>query len=702
MPATLRTRYSPPIAPSAPHADPPPYALDAGAGIDRLRDTEWLLTSATGGFAMGTALGLPTRRYHALLVAALEPPVRRHVALHSLVERVTIDPGGARAESADLACFAFKAGDGTITHPRGDQRLLRFEKDAECRWTYRLPFGGELTKTLRLHRDRAAASIDYTVRAPRALVRLEVRPLAALRDAHSLLGAWAGHEFHPEPERAGVRIHRGHLRLCLDASAGAFDLDPHWWHGFEYAHERDRGYDHAEDLYSPGAFILQTRPDQPCTLTITAWLGDDRPDDGATTGARTIASVPDAGARASASDVPRGTSPGVRAALARLAAAADDFVVRRGPVGSAGRSIIAGYPWFSDWGRDTMISVPGLLLTTGRYAEARSVLATFAAHRRHGLIPNLFNDRTGEAEYNTVDASLWFVRAACEYLRASGDRAGFDADLAPACLEVIDAYAMGTDHGIGMDPLDGLIAAGDETSQLTWMDAKRDGIVFTPRHGKAVEVNALWHHGLVTLASAIARADPKRAESMRALAARARVSFQAMFWNEAAQCCYDVLLPVGGGKWRPDARVRPNQVFAVSLGESPLRPDQQRGVVRRMRESLLTPVGLRTLDPLDPGYKARYRGTMLERDAAYHNGTVWPWLLGPYAEAVMRVGGFSAESRAEARAVLMSLAGEMEGLSLGQLPEVYDAEPPHAPGGCPAQAWSVAETLRVLALAAGE
>ncbi|MFN0131998.1 MAG: amylo-alpha-1,6-glucosidase [Phycisphaerales bacterium] len=685
---------------------PPRSILDASVGTDRLLASEWLLTNGTGGYAMGTALGTPTRRYHALLVGAVEPPVRREVLLHSLVERVTLQPDRAEPQSVDLACFKFREGGdrhGGVIHPRGDQQLIRFEKDAHCRWTYRLPHGGELVKTLRLHRDRAAATISYAITSPRALARIEIRPLVALRDSHSLLGAWAAHEFRAEPGRASVTISRGPRCLTLEASAGAFDLDANWWHGFEYDHERDRGYDCTESLFSPGAFILQSRPGETCSISIIAWMDDQRPDLAvdSTIDAARIQTVIDAATPASA-------TPADRAALARLATASDDFIVQRGKTqrGSAtpaspssGRSIIAGYPWFSDWGRDSMISLPGLLLATGRYAEAKSVLATFAAHRRRGLIPNLFNDRTGEAEYNTADASLWFIRAACEYLRASRDRAGFDADLAPACIDVIDAYAKGTDHGIGMDPLDALIAAGDESSQLTWMDAKRDGIVFTPRHGKAVEINALWHHALVTLAAAIARSDPRRAESMRALAARARVSFQALFWNEAAQSCFDVLSPIASGRWRPDARIRPNQVFAVSLPDSPLRPEQQRGVLRSIKAKLLTPVGLRTLDPADPGYKPRYRGTMMERDAAYHNGTVWPWLLGPYAEAVLRVGRFSPESRAEAQAMLMPLVGQMQGPSLGQLPEVYDAEPPHAPGGCPAQAWSVAETLRVMKMA---
>jgi predicted glycogen debranching enzyme len=387
----------------------------------------------------------------------------------------------------------------------------------------------------------------------------------------------------------------------------------------------------------------------------------------------------------------------------KLVAAAEDFVVRRGAGPEAGTSIIAGYPWFSDWGRDSAISLPGLLLSTRRFTEARQVLETFAKNRKNGLIPNLFNDRTGEAEYNTVDASLWFLHAACEYRRASGDRAGFDGPIRAACLEIIDAYTRGTDYGIRMDPADGLIAAGDETSQLTWMDAKRDGVVFTPRHGKAVEINALWHHGLVSLAEVVEKDDAKRAAEMRLIAGTVATSFRAKFWNSAKNCCHDVLLPGPKGAWKPDTRLRPNQVFAASLRHSPLEPERRRHVVAFLKGRLLTPMGLRTLEPVDPGYKPRYRGTMWDRDAAYHNGTVWPWLLGPYAEAVLRAGEFSTSARLEALGVLRPLIARLDRESLGQLPEVFDAddspEDPRRPGGCVAQAWSVAETLRVLLMA---
>jgi 4-alpha-glucanotransferase len=369
-------------------------------------------------------------------------------------------------------------------------------------------------------------------------------------------------------------------------------------------------------------------------------------------------------------------------------------VVRRG-VRAEGVSVIAGYPWFSDWGRDAMISLPGLLLATERFDEALGVLQTFARAQRRGLIPNRFDDYGGENHYNTVDGSLWFVHACAAYLRASGDREGFDS-LVPACLRVILAYEQGTDYDIAMDPADGLIRAGNEHTQLTWMDAQRGGITFTPRHGKAVEINALWFNALTLLAEALP--DHDACARLSTLAERAGASFVRAFVNPGSGLL-DCLTPTDEG-WEADTSVRPNQIFAASLPHSPLSLEQRREVVRVVRERLLTPVGLRTLDPSDPAYRGRYEGDLMARDAAYHNGTVWPWLLGAYAEAVMRADGFSERSRAEAGDALRPLIAWLEsGWSPAQLPEIFDGDEtpdaPREPDGCPAQAWSVAETLRV-------
>ena len=355
-----------------------------------------------------------------------------------------------------------------------------------------------------------------------------------------------------------------------------------------------------------------------------------------------------------------------------------------------------------------MISMVGLMIATRRLDEARGCLKTFAAYVDQGMIPNLFDDYGGPPQYNTVDASLWFLHACGEYLAASGDHAALRSELLPACHEIVRAYRTGTRFGIRMDPADGLIQAGDETTQLTWMDAKRDGVVFTPRHGKAVEINALWHHGLLRLAKAsetcgfAAPAGQSPAE-LRELAARVATSFRAAFWFEQEQRLHDCLQADGRGGWKPVPQVRPNQIFAVSLEHSALEPAQRREVVENVRRHHVTPFGLRTLASSDPGYRGRFEGNMMSRDGAYHNGTVWPWLIGPFCEAVLRVGEFSETSRADVRRLLEPLIGSTRpgggGGCIGQIAEVYDGDEPRRAQGCVAQAWSIAETLRLAVLA---
>ena len=401
--------------------------------------------------------------------------------------------------------------------------------------------------------------------------------------------------------------------------------------------------------------------------------------------------------------------------LIALTLASDDFVIHPshssgGRASKTAASIIAGYPWFTDWGRDTMISLPGILLETGRFPEAIGALRRFADARRNGIIPNRFTDISlehaghGEPEYNTIDASLWFVVTACRYLETSRDRGGFNQSLLPACLEVIDLYRRGTDFGIAMDPADFLITGGGPGTQLTWMDALRDGICFTPRHGKAVEINALWHCGLRMLADAVNFTDAVKAADLRSLAGMVASSFGKTFFDESLGCCFDVITRDSNGTWRGVGEIRPNQIFAVSLPHSPLSHQQQVAVVNTVRDRLYTPVGLRTLAPGSPGYAPRFRGPLAQLDAAYHNGTAWPWLLGPFAEAVARAGEFSPASIREAREALRPIMRKIDAECAGQIAEVFDAEgtneDPQRAGGCPAQAWSVAETLRVLTLLA--
>jgi predicted glycogen debranching enzyme len=713
----------------------PTLVRTASLGREALEHAEWVLTDGLGGFAMGTASGVPTRRYHGLLVASLSPPVQREVLLHSVVDRLVVAPGTGTERVYDLSSFRFR--DGTV-HPAGASNLVKFEVDTSARWTFRCGDGVEIVKTLRLMRHGGCAALHYRITGLSELARLEVRPLVAMRDAHELLlASEAEGEFDVSERGRRIVIERKGRVLDVVADNGFFEPGEQWWFGFKYAIETGRGLEDTEDLFSPGAFMMQVRPaapgvSEPVEFTLLASLEQPKPAlmdmrraaswalDSERQTRQRVASM-----TASVLEQVRPETPEAdRVAIARLVGASDAYVVRRGSdAKKPGVSIIAGYPWFSDWGRDSMISLRGLLLATRRFDEARLLLETFAAHARNGLVPNLFDDQTGQALYNTVDASLWYLHAACQYLTLTGDRSGFDGAIKNACFAIIDAYRDGTDFGIRMDPSDSLITAGDETTQLTWMDAKRDGVVFTPRHGKAVEINALWHHGLVSVATAVDRTDGARAKEFRLLAGAVGASFRKAFWYPQRGCCVDVITPAKTpaatglsekgnsiATWSVDARIRPNQVFAAALEHSPLTMEQRQGVVSAARQVLVTPLGLRTLAAMEKGYRPRFSGKMMERDAAYHNGTVWPWLMGTYVEAVLRAGNFSEAARAEGRQALEGLIKQLDGLqpggsSLGQIYEVFDAEEtvnaPRVAGGCMAQAWSVAETLRALLLVNG-
>ncbi len=747
------------VEPVMPGAPIPLYTRIGGSSALALEHTEWVLTNALGGYAMGTALGMPTRRYHSLLITDSPESAQRRATLNHVVERLIVrspaDGGSEGDEVHELSTMRF-VGDSPagVTHPGGHTKLVRFEKDVSCRWTFHAgPV--EVVKELILPKGTRAGMLRYQVKARRsgvADVRLELLPLVAMRDYHALRRAGDERAFQVEHTKAGVPTEGGagvsiHVQasgsdpLMMTTSRGEVRADlagAGWWRNFLYRIDRERGQDHVEDLFCPGVFAVDLAARKKPDAVVLRFGVDERElaalDSFETelfrlrrNAEKTIQEALGRAGQISDSDI----EP-----LAALALAADDFVVHpRNSGGSASSrdtkptSIIAGYPWFTDWGRDTMISLPGLLLESGRWIEALAALRRFAEARRRGIIPNRFMDGRdgveGEAEYNTIDASLWFIITACRYLESSRDRAGFEQHLLPACLDVIQAYRNGTEFGIAMDPADFLITGGSATTQLTWMDARRDGVSFTPRHGKAVEVNALWHSGLrmlaeaiestITAGTAVAPTKPIGAgqngretrtnvspADLRALADSVAISFRGVFYSEALGCCHDVITPDGAGRWQASGEVRPNQVFAVSLPHSPLTQEQQRQVLRVVREQLQTPLGLRTLAPGSRGYSARFRGTMYELDAAYHNGTVWPWLIGAYAEAVARVGGFSGESLRDARRAVSALLRKLDGECAGSIAEVFDAEAtneePARSGGCPAQAWSVAEVRRVWSL----
>jgi predicted glycogen debranching enzyme len=614
-------------------------------------DREWLLTDGTGSFAMGTVSGVNTRRYHSTLVAATKPPVGRINLVPRVGEILLLDGQEALHE---LSACRF----GNNVHPQGYRHLRRFRLGSVAEWTYEVS-GVTVTKTLSLPDHSCSAVLTYDVRFDSGRwVELLLLPMVALRDFHALR-RHAGWNMGRNSTHDSVRVDADNLAVTLTATNAKYEDDPDWWFGQTYAIETERGQDDTEDLFKPGVFRATLQQSKTITLTI-------RPDPAPRPVGEAFRAI----------SYPSHASPNLR----RLFHSTKDFLIRRRtPTGSSGTSILAGFPWFADWGRDTFISLPGLLLETGRLDEAADVLSTFAHYVSGGMIPNKFDDYDNSPAYNTVDASLWFIHSAHAYLKRSGNTALFDQHLAPACREIIRGYREGTMYNIAMDPSDSLITQGDATTQLTWMDAKYQGKAFTPRQGKAVEINALWYNALMLL----------REES---LAAKVAESFRQQFWISPFRGLYDV---VDGS--RKDASVRPNQIFAVSLPFSPLTAEQQKAVVEVVRRELLTPMGLRTLSPSDPNYHPTYGGPQSQRDAAYHNGTVWAWLIGPFIDAHLRIHGDTKEAREEARRLLSPLLQHLEQACVGHVSEIFEAQPLHRPVGASAQAWSLAELLRVSA-----
>jgi predicted glycogen debranching enzyme len=629
---------------------------------------EWLETNGTGGYAMGTVAGTSTRRYHGLLVVPLRPPGERHVLLARLEESV-VTPAGELA----LATNQYP---GTL-HPEGHRHLTGFRLDPFPTWTFDAG-GAALEKRLFLVHGRQAVVVRYRSDRP---VTLRVRPFLAFRDYHALAKANGALDARVRETACGgvrtlaVQPYPGLPELRIHHSGGRFVADGAWHRDTEYLEELDRGLDFREDLWRMGAIELEVAPgaDAFVVATTEPWSALDG----------------DAVDRLEAAERSRRRTDHLPPFTAALHRAADQFLVSRA---DGTPTVIAGYPWFTDWGRDTMIALPGLLTSRGRLDEARDVMRAFLAHARRGLIPNRFPDRGEVPEYNTADGTLWLFQAVHAYLAADGDPA-FAAEVYPRAREILRFHREGTDHGIRVDPSDGLLVAGDAGAQLTWMDAKVGDWVVTPRHGKPVEVNALWYNAHRLAAGwAHAAGDDSGAAELEREAARIAQSFDEAFWDAARGRLFDVILPEG-----PDHRLRPNQLFAVSLPFPLLDPERQRSVVRAVEGALLTPVGLRTLAPDEPDYRPHYGGAPRERDGAYHQGLVWPWLLGPFIRAYLNAFGGSRTTRAYCRSLLAGLERHVaEEGCLGNISEILEPEPPYRPVGAPAQAWSVAEVLHVL------
>ena len=628
---------------------------------------EWLETNGIGGFASSTIIGLNTRRYHGLLTAAIKPPVGRVVLLSKVEETLVID--SARFE---LSANQYP---GAI-HPRGYVYLNSFRLDPFPVFTYRVQ-DIQIEKSVFLVHGENTLVVRYALLGDpdSRSCALEVRPLVAFRDFHSTTHANNGirREVETRPGQATIAPYPDLPSLHFAHNAKSIDSAGFWFYRFEYERERERGLDSVEDLYSPFQLRFDLFKDAPAIIVVS--IDRHAASDADPLEQQERARREKIGAAAPAHD----------ALTEILTAATDQFIVARGDR----KSVIAGYPWFSDWGRDTMISLPGLTLVTGRYDDARNILRAFAGSLDQGMLPNRFPDSGQAPEYNTVDATLWMFHAIHEFLRYTRDYDFVRTNLYQALMDIVAWHERGTRYGIRLDS-DGLLQAGEPGVQLTWMDAKIGDGVVTPRIGKPVEIQALWYNAL-RLMEYLARGfgDRDRADHYSALAERTRACFGQVFWNEAEGCLYDVVSESGA-----DSSIRPNQILAVSLPYPLLEADKALRVVDVAEWELLTPYGLRTLSPRDPNYHGRYDGDPRSRDSAYHQGTVWPWLLGPFLTAYVRVHGSSAEARDRAGRFLDPLRQHLWQAGLGQISEVFDGDPPHRPGGCIAQAWSVAEVLR--------
>ncbi|MFA5252258.1 MAG: amylo-alpha-1,6-glucosidase [Phycisphaerae bacterium] len=652
--------------------------------VEDLLTKEWLLTNDRGSYASSTIIGCNTRRYHGLLIGSINPPANRIMALANCMEMVILN-----GNVFNLSTFEF----GGKFAPAGFSFLKRFHQDTAVHFDYQLP-QFKLTKSVYLLRDADMVALVYDFTSVKKPLEFALRPFMGLRDFHTLQksyaplsSAWLGNGLltrHDIP---------GSCELFLSCPSMSFEKDQQWWFNFTYRIDEERGQDFTEDLWTPGFF--KGSIDSPARFVLWANFGSSGK---AASDAEEL--KPDI--EAVREDLLRHQRNVTAAAktkdLRKLFAAADQFIAKRFTAAGGDEqrtTILAGFPWFADWGRDAFIALPGLLLATERFEEAKSVLTTFAAAADEGMIPNRFDDRSDTAYFNSVDASLWFINAAFQYLNAAGDSETFTRQLLPVIRRIIDSYQQGSKFGICADA-DGLITAGNQQTQLTWMDAKYDGVAFTARYGKAVEINALWYNALCWLAQFYdSRDDMDNAKHYRDLADKVKNSFCELFWNQEAGCLHDCILPNG----LVDASFRPNQIFAVSLPFSPLSPEQQKAVVDAVQKNLLTPFGLRTLNVEDNRYIGTYTGIQKERDKAYHQGTVWPYLLGPFVEGYLKVYGSSRKSKKKASEFIKPLLRQMtEDGCLGQICEIFDGDAPHKPKGCMAQAWSVAELIRAYQL----
>ena len=645
------------------------FEKDICGNFETASSREWLETNGIGGYASSSVSGANTRRYHGLLVAATRPPLGRMVLLSKFEETLIFDD-----ERFDLSCNQYPG----IVHPEGFKYLTKFKLDPFPVWIFEVN-GLEIERSIFMIHGENSTVIQWKVKnrydTSKSSVELEIKPLLAFRDHHHLRHEQTDFDGSFETGDGLVSIAPSAEMPTLYVSHNAVEIEKQgfWYRDFEYAIELERGFDFRENLFQPFSMKFDLATD----AVVIASTVEKRIDDLDKIEKHEIRRRADLIETAKAKDDFH----------VQLVLAADQFIVSRG----GGKTVLAGYHWFSDWGRDTMIALNGLTLATNRPEIAKSILREFAGYISEGMLPNRFPDAGEKPDYNTVDATLWFFEAIRAFAVKTDEYNFVREEFYEKLTDIIDWHISGTRYKIHVDT-DGLLYAGEEGENLTWMDAKIGGWVVTPRTGKAVEIQALWYNALCVTADLAERfGDVVRKDQCVSMAAMAKDSFNGQFWNDAQNCLYDV---VGGDE--KDPSIRPNQIFAVSLPHTMLDPDKARKVVDKVEAELLTRVGLRSLSPKDPRYCPIYIGSPVERDSYYHQGTVWAWLIGHFVDAYRRVHSKDAKADEFVDQILKGFKAHVTEAMAGQISEIFDADSPHTPRGCAAQAWSVAEFLRVM------
>jgi predicted glycogen debranching enzyme len=636
---------------------------------------EWLVTNGIGGFASGTIAGSSTRRYHGVLIAALQPPVGR-MQLVAAVDEIV------HYHDSEFALATHRWASGAV-EPKGFLNIETFRLEGMTPvWTYALA-DAVLEKRVYMAQGANTTYVEYTLARGRGPAELELKALVNYRDFHGAThaGDWRM-KIEAIEKGAKITAFEGATPFSVECAGASCELHHDWCRDCFFPVEKERGLDDREDHLFAARFRVPLHVGESVTL-----VASTEPEaDSKRANERGERATPEHELLRNWNRQNAKIAAEAPDWLCQLILAADQFIVKRGlPEEPGGRSVIAGYHWFGDWGRDTMIALPGLTLATGRVEVARQILLAFSRYVDGGMLPNHFPDAGGNPEYNTADAALWYFEAVRQYVARTADRATVES-LYPVLAGIIDAHVAGTRYSIHVDAADGLLYAGEPGVQLTWMDAKVGDWVVTPRIGKPVEINALWVNALETMTE-FSRVLGQSSDQYEQLSAAAQQGFQR-FWNASRNCCYDVIdAPVAGGV---EDALRPNQIFAVALPVSPLTPQQQKAVVDVCAQQLLTPYGLRSLARGERGYRGHYGGGPRDRDAAYHQGTVWGWLIGPFALAHFRAYG----DRAAALRCLEPLGISVHMYGLGTLGEIFEGDAPFIPQGCIAQAWTVGEVLR--------